>query len=230
MVAERTSAWHYITWTAKLFTYTAQVNPFQIFAIGGADTDYSILAPVLDPASIGFTPTCQLYADDMTTLATTQHSTWLSFNAATLEITALNAATNSDVGEYDLNLKCTLDDDDNSVEWTPIKYYLINVSAATQDPIWYLLGSAVKSEPIDPFSYSPNSIPFDANGAIWTYSVNYQSGTPTLVSTVSSSSDDILVGEVASDNAGVTTGLITDTNKVGSSVYTLTGQLSGTDL
>ena len=61
----------------------------------------------------------------------------------TLTIKALNAATSSDAGEYDLRLKCTLDDDDVSVEWTDIKYYLIIVSAQTQSNIVYLLGDTV---------------------------------------------------------------------------------------
>ena len=91
----------------------------------------------------------------------------------------------------------------------------------------YLLGNTVITEPINLFSFTPNTIPFDGTGAVWTYTVAHQSGTPTLVSTVSGT--DILVGEVTSDLAGTTTGPITNSAKVGSAVYQLTGTLSGTD-
>ena len=36
-VVERTSASHYISWNAKVFAYTTQVNDFQIYVIGDAD-------------------------------------------------------------------------------------------------------------------------------------------------------------------------------------------------
>ena len=80
-----------------------------------------------------------------------------------------------------------------------------------------MLGQSVITEAINPFTYTPSTLPFDGTGPVWTYSVTYQSGNPTYVSTVSGT--NILVGSVTNYNAGSTSGTITSSGKVGSAVY-----------
>ena len=96
---------------------------------------------------------------------------------------------------------------------------------AVQAPIVYLLKNPVETHAISQYSYDQTSFPYDAPGATMSYAVTLTSGA-NLITTVSGT--DILIGDVTSLNAGSTTGPITNTAKAGTSVYTLTGTLSGT--
>ena len=140
-----TTATHYMAFTAKLFTYTAQANDYQVYTIGSTAQTYTILPPILVSSST-FTPTCQLYDSlDGTTLATTAHSTWLTgFDTSTGTITVSTSTTGLS-GEYNLQYKCTLDDDDASIEWTTINYYILEATAVSQTEINYLINQDVIS-------------------------------------------------------------------------------------
>ena len=96
-----------------------------MYTIGSSAHTYKILAPTLVSVST-FTPTCELYQSDGTTLATTY--SWLSFNKVT-EIVTVTTSTAGLGGEYNLRYKCTLDDDDASIEWTSVDYYLLEASS-----------------------------------------------------------------------------------------------------
>ena len=45
---------------AKLFTYTAQINDYQVYSIGSGIHEYTIKSPILK-SSYAFTPDCELY-------------------------------------------------------------------------------------------------------------------------------------------------------------------------
>ena len=61
---------------------------------------------------------------------------WLSFSTGVITVSTTDTSLS---GTYNLRYKCTLDDADASVEWTPITYYLVSVTVATQADIHYIL-------------------------------------------------------------------------------------------
>jgi len=85
-----------------------------------------------------------------------------------------------------------------------------------------LLQNPIITQAINSFTYELTTVPYDAPGPFWTYTVSKVSGA-SLITTVASGTDSILVGKVISNTAGISTGPITDSSKVGSSIYRLTG-------
>ena len=91
VVTQSTTAVHYMPFTAKLFTYTAQANDYQVYIYGSGAQTYTIQSPVLVSGTT-FTPTCVLYESDGTTDATASQSSWLSFDSAS-EVITVNPST-----------------------------------------------------------------------------------------------------------------------------------------
>ena len=60
---------------------------------------------------------------------------------------------------YALRYKCMLNDDDNSVEWTDITYYVMEAKPKSQPDIIYILNQDMIRTAIKPFEYAPIGLP-----------------------------------------------------------------------